>query len=652
MKLLINNIEVDSIIDQDITITKSVNDMLNLGSREGAFTSEIEANLSTNNKTITNNAQSSNSNSNFPYQNNTAIIEVKGETILNGFAELTEVQKAFKFRCFSELSDVVDLIGEGDLNELNFDYANGDPINHIWNYATVVANRNNVWTKGFIYPNINYGKWTLDQIHAHWNDLYPSVFCKYLFLRIFHSIGYAVTGNFLTNELFESAVLPTVQIPETPQYFLDANKCQATSGAITYPNISTFVYYTWKADSFPINSNFQFSNKPVTIFGNTTTFNPALYGKIKATITINAFLQNCTIDCFLGYETATAFVKLKTISLITGTNNLIIDEFEKPIGYELSIYFEVKSFGASPIFQVTSLNWVNEFLPQKLIENNTVFVSQCLPKVSKKDFLLTIVNQYNLMLKVDSLNKTIDFSYFNSVGANKVSAIDFSDKMDLTELPTIQYKLDGYAQNNELNYETDENDEELRKVNNYGQGILFCNNLSIDKTKEIFRSKFAPITRKLALKSPASVEMAFIHLWVLSETTFRTQNVKPRIGYVYNNGEILDLHKTAGEGGGGGGGGHDASPSKGVYFENMQFSSALIPNYYQILVDMLQDVYFLKANFKIRLKEFMEIDFLKPIFLSLSVKGFGLIEGYFYCNKINQFKINRNESTEIELIKI
>jgi hypothetical protein len=34
------------------------------------------------------------------------------------------------------------------------------------------------------------------------------------------------------------------------------------------------------------------------------------------------------------------------------------------------------------------------------------------------------------------------------------------------------------------------------------------------------------------------------------------------------------------------------------------------------------------------------------------VKGFGLIEGYFYCNKINQFKINRSESTEIELIKI
>ena len=181
---------------------------------------------------------------------------------------------------------------------------------------------------------------------------------------------------------------------------------------------------------------------------------------------------------------------------------------------------------------------------------------------------------------------------------------------------------------------------------------MFCNNLSIDTKKEIFRSKFAPITRKLALKSPETAEMAFIHLWLLNETTFRTQNVKPRIGYVFNNGEILDLHTTSGEGGGGGGGAHDSSPSCGVYFDNLQFSSSLIPNYYQILQNMLESVYFVKGNFKIRIKEFIEIDFLKPIYLNVSIKGFGIIEGYFYCNKINQFKINKYESTEIELIKI
>ena len=652
MKLLINDIEVDSIIEQDITITKSVNDMMNLGSREGAFTSEIEANLSVNNKKITNHAQSSNSNTEFPYQKNTATIEIKGSTILNGIAELTETQKAFRFRCYSQLSDVIELIGDDDLNELNLDYANGNLINHTWNYANVVANRNNTWNKGFIYPNINYGKWTLNTVHAHWNDLYPSVFCKYLFLRIFHTIGYAVTGNFLSNALFESSVLPTVQIPETPQYYLDANKSEASSGFIKYNNVNTLLYYTWKANSFPINSNFQFSNKPVTIFGETTTYNPAIFGKIKATITANVFLQNCTIDCFVGYETSTAFIKLQNFSLISGINNLVVNEFEKPVGYEISIYFKVTSFASSPIFELNSLVWTNEFLPQKLIENNTVFVSECLPKVSKKDFLLTIVNQYNLMMKVDTVNKIIDFSYFNTVEANKSNAIDLSDKIDLTEIPTIEYKLEGYAQNNELNYESDDNDEELRKVKNYGQGILFCNNLSIDKKKEIFRSKFAPITRKLALKSPETAEMAFIHLWLLNETTFRTQNVKPRIGYVFNNGEILDLHTTSGEGGGGGGGAHDSSPSCGVYFDNLQFSSSLIPNYYQILQNMLESVYFVKGNFKIRIKEFIEIDFLKPIYLNVSIKGFGIIEGYFYCNKINQFKINKYESTEIELIKI
>ena len=637
MKLLINDIEVDSIVDQDITITKSVNDMMNLGSREGAFSSEIEANLSTNNKTITNNAQSSNSNSNFPYQNNSAKIEVKGETILNGVAELTEVQNTFKFRCYSQLGEIIDLIGEGNLNELNLDYANGNLINHIWNYATVTANRNNSWQSGFIYPNINYGKWTLDQEFAYWNDLYPAVFCKYLFFRIFHSIGFAVTGNFLTNELFESSILPTVKIPETPQYYLDSFKCKAS---INIPELFISGEEYFKFSKLNINNSSQLRN-----INNKTIFRPAIYGEIE-------LIYSLTVTNPLTFKTIIQtdsgnYIKTINQSLTAGVNNFSVKFSKTEADAYVLFGLDIPLFTSSYISGTVDI----VYSPQKLLENNTVFLNECLPQVSKKDFLLTILNQYNLMFKVDSINKTIDFSYFNSVGANKASAIDLTDKMDLTDLPNVQYKLEGYAQNNELNYETDDNDEELRKVNNYGQGILFCNNLSIDKIKEIFRSKFSPVTRTLALKSPASIEMAFIHMWVLSETTFRIQNVKPRIAYIYNNGEIFDLYQTEGEGGGGGGG-FDSSPSAGVYFEKMQFSSGLIPNYYQILVDMLENVYFLKGNFKIRLKEFMEIDFLKPIFLSLSVKGFGLIEGYFYCNKINQFKINRYESTEIELIKI
>jgi hypothetical protein len=637
MKLLINDIEIDAIGDQDIALTKSVNDMMQLGSREGAFSSDIEAGLSTNNRMATSNAQSSNSNTNFPYQNNKAAIEIKGERVLEGFAELTETSESFNFRCFSELADVVDLIGEGDLNELNLDFSDGTAINHLWTYANVVANRNNVWADGFIYPNINYGKWTDSQTKAYWNDLYPSVFCKYLFLRIFHSIGYAVTGEFLTNELFESEILPMVEIPETPQYYLDAQKtdCLITYGQSYFAGVSPFYF-----DYYQINNNNQLYNT-----SNSTVFKPSIYGKITSVL-------NITLDTI-----AAIVLKEKTPSLglyndypFSGAvgANTFTQSIQKKAA-DTYFYWEIQT---SLTTTLSNGSWTNDYDSQKLIENNTVFVSECLPKISKKDFLLTIINQFNLMLKVDTNLRTIDFSYFNSVEANKTNAIDLSDKIDLTELPTITYKLDGYGQNNELNYETDENDEELRKVKNYGQGILNCNNLSLEKTKEIFLSKFAPITRKMALKSPDNLEMAFIHLWALSETTFRTQNVKPRIGYVYNNDEILDLYKTEGEGGGGGGVGYDSSPSKGVYFEKLQFSSGLIPNYYRILFDMLLNTYFFKANFKIRLKDYKEIDFTKPIFLSVVIKGFGTIEGYFYCNKINQFKINRYESTEIELIKL
>ena len=637
MKLLINDIEIDSIVEQDIALTKSVNDMMQLGSREGAYSSEIEAGLSTNNRKITGDAQSSNSVTNFPYQNNKATIEVNGETILEGFAELVETKDSFKFRCYSELSDVVDLIGEGDLKELNLDYSSGTAINHLWSYANVIANRLNDWKKGFIYPNANYGKWDKNQPKAYWNDFYPSIFCKYLFLRIFHSIGYAVTGEFLTNELFESSVLPMVKIPSTPQYYLDAQKtdCLITYGQSYFAGISPFYF-----DYYQINNNNQLYNTT-----NSTVFRPSVYGKITS-------ILNITLNTI-----AAIVLKEKTPSLglyvdypfvgAVGANTFTQSIQKKAA--DTYFYWEIQT---SLTTTLSNGSWTNDYDSQTLIENNTVFLTECLPEVSKKDFLLTIVNQYNLMLKVDSINKTIDFSYFNSVQANKAKAIDLSDKLDASEIPTVEYKLEGYAQNNELNYETDENDIELRKVINYGQGILFCNNTSLDKTKEIFRSKFAPIVRTLALEAPASIELGFINLWEIDETTFKTQNVNPRIAYVEVDADILDIWKTAGEGGGGGGPTHDSSSGKGLYFEKMQFSSGLIPNYYLIVANMLSSPYFVKANFNIRLKDYKQIDFTKPIFVSSEIKGFGLVEGYFYCNKINQFKINKYESTEIELIKI
>ncbi len=646
MKIKINGTELNAIVDTDIALTKSVNKLQDLANRSGEFSTEIEAGLSSNNRILTKHSQSTDSLTSFPYSANKCEIEANGFNVLSGFAKLIETSENYKIRAYGQLANLVDIIGDAKLKDLNLDYSSGSTINHIWNYANVIANRNNTYTSGFIYPNINYGKWTLNTADAHWNDMYVSVFCKYLFLRIFHSLGYAVTGEFLSNELFENEILPTVKIPQTPSFALDSFKTLATktSQSVYFPNTDAKNIYF---DIFNTNGNFQLSSKVVN--GELATiFTPSNYGKTRLTfnLTVNASIRFSAIIT----APSVGYLDIQSQTLSSGLNTFNID-IDKTTT-DISIRFVLDQPSSVPSSLVISGTLATEIISTILTEGNTVYVNECLPDVSQKDFLLTIINQYNLMIKVDNDLRTIDFSYFNSIAANTANKLDWSDKLDLTDLPTITYEIDGYSQNNLMNYETDDNDNELRKAFNYGNGSLFCNNNNLENINEIFRSKFAPIVRIPCLRSPHTSTQAYIQMWISEdrEASFRTQTVKPRIAYI-NRGETFEIHGTAGEIGGGSGA-TNSDPSAGVYFQNLEFAGSLIPTYYPIISNMLIDTYFITANYNINLADYNKVDFTQPIWLDVVVKGYGNIKGLFYLNEIKQFKINRRESTEIELIRI
>ena len=453
----------------------------------------------------------------------------------------------------------------------------------------------------------------------------------------------------MDNELFENEIVPMVKIPSTPSYALDGFKTQSTKISQTYlfdnPPFGTLDPKNILFDILNKNGDFQLSNEIVN--GTyATILRPSNYGITKLNFSL-------TSDVVIGFSAiiqapSVGYLDIKQQTLAAGLNTFSF-EVEKTVP-DLFIRFVIDTPVSIPYTVNLSGTLNTETASTILVEGNTVYVNECLPDVSQKDFLTTIVNQYNLMITIDSSLRTVNFSYFNSVDTNKSNAIDWTDKLDITDLPTIQYAIDGYGQNNLLSYETDDNDIELRKANTYGQGTLFCNNLNLEKTTEVFKSKFAPIVRVPALRDP--ITQAFIQLWKSEDggTTYRTQSVKPRIAYI-NRGETFTIHGTSGAIGGGGGA-SNSGPSSGVYFQDLEFAGSLIPKFYNIVVNMLNSPYFLSANFFLKVKDYNEIDFTKPIYLDCIIKGYGNIKGYFYCNEIKQFKINRYETTEVELIKI
>jgi hypothetical protein len=655
MKILINDNELDALKDNDVLLTKAVNKMQSLEERNGSYSSEVACGLSINNRDIFKDAQSSNSVTELPYAKNSCRITVGSVEVLDGFAELEQTNKEYMLRAYSGVSSIIEAIGESMLNELNLDYANGSSIDHLYNWTNVIANRNNLWTKGFIYPNIDYGKWATTTTHAHWNDLYPSIFCKYLFLRIFHSIGYAVTGEFISNDLFGKEILPMVKIPTTPQYYLDE---LYTYGLYTqgrfFPNTHPQNTFRIVLDAIPQNSSLQFgtASKQEFYYGNGwfdyTAFYPTRYSPFTVKLTLNVTKSAGTmrLNVYEFTPSISNAVGQTGFLVANGANVFSFDAIKKASDTHFIIAIE---YNNSVTGSLNAFKWENTYKSTALVDGDLLRMVDCLPEVSQKDFLTTIINQYNLMLKVDTTKRTVDFSYFNSVEANKNSALDWSELFDFSKEPEIKYKLEEYAQNSLLKYETDENDNLLRLTPTYGQGVLFCNNVNLENTKEVFMSKFAPIVRRICLESPHTSEQAYIQLWITEENTLRTQNVKPRIAYVRYD-ETLTIHGTAGEYGGGTGA-KDSSPSAGVYFQQLEFSR-LIPLYYKIVSNMLLNTYTLKANFNLKLKDFEEVDFTKPIYLELNLLGYGAICGYFYCDSINEFSLTNRSTTEVELIRI
>lgn len=95
-----------------------------------------------------------------------------------------------------------------------------------------------------------------------------------------------------------------------------------------------------------------------------------------------------------------------------------------------------------------------------------------------------------------------------------------------------------------------------------------------------------------------------------------------------------------------------SSYSLGVYFDDLKFNEFLLPTYYQPLTNILTKVKSIKLATDLRGIDFANIDFSIPIYLDCHLKEFGHVQGYFYINLIDQFKINTHDTTMVEYVRI
>lgn len=285
----------------------------------------------------------------------------------------------------------------------------------------------------------------------------------------------------------------------------------------------------------------------------------------------------------------------------------------------------------------------NNFIEIKPTENlsfgGIVNPGNCLKDVKQSDFFKDTCIRYCLLPVVNEETKKVYLKEFSNIKNNIVNAVDWSDKLDQTNDPQIEFKLDSYAQNNYLQHNED---KYVNAIPQGSDGIITIANQNLDKEKTLFKSPFA-VSETVSRLNGRKVILINCHDGVsLTNITSFKNDVKPRTCYVgrenftvtYTDGTtntvvssdipltwFIDTSKT--------------------YNAGFQY----LLNNSSDLIEILQSLKLVEANIKLNILDIFNLNYLYPIYISE-------FNSYFIISKINQFDYTSNDSTRVSLIKI
>ena len=249
-----------------------------------------------------------------------------------------------------------------------------------------------------------------------------------------------------------------------------------------------------------------------------------------------------------------------------------------------------------------------------------------------------VMNMYSLTIQTDEVSKQIFLTPLDELNNNLSKAINWNDKINLSRAPVVKYKIGSYAQKNYLNYKTEDGVPE-----NLGRGSFEINDYQLPLTKDIITLNSAAVESEFRLLNEVTPTIHF-----QSDEGDCFDKKAPRILLLDKISKPISWKNTRN----GDVGNSTILPlsyfNKNTKTDNLDFPSLISENY-NVLTGIMNQVKFISANFRLTEVDISNLDFTIPVFLD--VHYFEIhINGYFYINKISNFK--KNEPTKVDLIRL
>jgi hypothetical protein len=647
IELLINGEVISGI--EEIRLTKAVNDLGDLPSRQGEFSTTIDVPLTKSNCLALANVEQINNVTKLYNKLNTYELYESGVLVSNGTARILNVKESIQVVLLSNNSDWTGLINDASLRDLDVrenDYALTIP--------EVEARRLN--TTKMCTPNVFYNFISLAEFRPA--DLKPCFFVNYLMDKIFNGIGFTLNNKMSAGAkaIYDKIITIPTSLWVQPSYQGIAYKA-----TIAYSDNGGV---GWYEDLLLLGGN-----KHLVGSGKVEGFPYIGKGAFPApasqVITVNCELRKPKrITGYVEFETDTNqpwpyFTNLFFVNIFgveIGRNTDVLNagvyriDFDKDISslpegiYSTKLYFEcdlvlLGGVGTYKILggEITVYDDGYEQCIQNLEFGQDIIVDTagCLPDIPQTSLISTVANLFLLLFTTDTINKVVSIVELQQVVDNIPNAIDWSDKVDLSEGHEIVFDfLDNYFQRNWFRYKDDEKDPYIFGTG-LGSSFIDFDNGNLPPSGDVYESTFSAISR-----GNYSGNLNIDKIIAKCEF-FPDEELNPKIGVSkITSDNIIRMQDSI----------LTPSRSNEVFFDDISFAN-LIPLNYASLQRILANNTVIKMLFRLTRNDFANFDFTIPLYIDVMTEK-GHVRGHFYVNKIDQYNVGANDSCEVTLIQI
>lgn len=371
----------------------------------------------------------------------TTVLSVDGVTQFKGALKLRQVnyllggKVTYDCNLIGNLSDFIQTLGTSKLRDLDL-----SAYDHTYNQTNIEA----AWTPtlgtGYTYPMVNYGEGSsLNQ----WDAGYfrPAPFVKTIWDAIFSEAGYSYSSTFLTSDLYKRLIVPNsndhlrLTGTQVNERLFNAGRTTTQTLTDTTPFTTPFATYT----SAQVNND-----SSGQYFDNGGTFNTGTYSHEPTYTGTNTYIFKAdyalSITISSGSYNGSYIGALQPIiyrdrgGLITALNSAVAyggftvagagtytssgtvyvssENTQVLSGDKIYVTFAHTTYNVLnpvdvPTWAITNISFRDTVVNDVVTIGDTVVLSNSLPDMLQKDFVVGLIRMFNLYLEPDKDDETL-----------------------------------------------------------------------------------------------------------------------------------------------------------------------------------------------------------------------------------------------------